>query len=309
MKELWAIAVSIWQLPLVHTSGGALTVGQIVLVILLLIGGIVVGRRIQAMLAKRLQKTHLQPDAAHALERIVFYTILIVVLMTALSLLHIPLTAFAFISGGVAIGVGFGAQNIINNFISGWILMSERPVRIGDFIEVGGSLGTVETIGNRSTRIRRVDGVHLLVPNSIMLEQTVVNWTLIDQNIRTSIRLGVAYGSDVKLVAKLIRQAIDEHSSILRTPPPVIVFDDFGDSALIFEAYFWCLATADRQLREIRSDLRFALNDAFAANGITIPFPQRDVHLSMAGGKRPDDLEVPAAAAGTPHIESRTEAE
>lgn len=299
MKELWAVIVSIWELPLVHTTGGgALTIGQVVLVILLLIGGIVVGRKVQGLLAKRLEKTHLQQDAAHALERIVFYTILIVVLMTALSLLHIPLTAFAFISGGIAIGVGFGAQNIINNFISGWILMSERPVRIGDFIEVSGSLGTVETIGNRSTRIRRVDGVHLLVPNSAMLEQTVVNWTLIDQNIRTSVRLGVAYGSDVKLVAKLIRQAIDEHPNILRTPPPIIVFDDFGDSALIFEGFFWCLATAERQLRQIRSDLRFTLTESFAANGITIPFPQRDVHLSMAGSQRFGEAEAQAEKSG-----------
>ena len=108
--------------------------------------------------------------------------------MTAMSLLRIPLTAFAFISGAVAIGVGFGAQNIINNFISSWILMSERPVRIGDFVEIDNSAGVVEMIGNRSTRIRRTDGVHMLVPNSQMLERIVVSWTLIDKSIRSMVR-------------------------------------------------------------------------------------------------------------------------
>jgi small-conductance mechanosensitive channel len=157
--------------------------------------------------------------------------------------------------------------------------MTERPVRMGDFIEIDGAHGTVETIGNRSTRIRRVDGVHLLVPNSTLLEQTVVNWTLVDNNVRTSVSVGVAYGSDVNLVAELIAKAAAEHPDILKEPPPVVVFDDFGDSALLFEVLFWSDAGAERGLRAIRSDLRFTLNAWFAEHNISIPFPQRDVHL------------------------------
>jgi small-conductance mechanosensitive channel len=193
--------------------------------------------------------------------------------------LNIPVAALAFISGAVAIGVGFGAQNIINNLISGWILMSERPVRIGDFVEIDNSRGTVESIGNRSTRIRRIDGVHLLVPNSQMLERVVVNWTLVDRNFRTSVRVGVVYGSDVRLVQRLLMQVAAEQKEVLKEPGPIVVFEDFGDNALIFDLFFWCEATGERELRLVRSDMRFRIDEYFNANGVVIAFPQRDVHL------------------------------
>jgi small-conductance mechanosensitive channel len=250
----------------------------------LLVLGVLVSRRIENLVSKRLELTALQPDAAQLLQRLLFYSLVGVLAITALGLLHIPLTAFAFISGAVAIGVGFGAQNIINNFISGWILMSERPVRIDDFVEIEGTSGTVETIGNRSTRIRRTDGVHMLVPNSRILENTVVNWTLIDNQVRTTVRVGVSYGSPARDVAQLIRQAVDEQSSVNREPEPVVVFDDFGDSALIFDAYFWCDVEGERALREIRSDIRFRITELFDENGIVIAFPQRDIHLDSPQG-------------------------
>jgi small-conductance mechanosensitive channel len=194
-------------------------------------------------------------------------------------MLRIPITALAFISGAVAIGVGFGAQNIINNLISGWILMSEQPVRIGDFVELDSHRGIVESIGNRSTRIKRTDGVHLLVPNSQMLESVVVNWTLIDRNFRTSVRVGVAYGSPVRLVEKFLLQAANEQPDALVEPSPVVIFEDFGDNALIFEVFFWCQGGGERELRVIRSDVRFRIEQYLGANDIVIAFPQRDVHL------------------------------
>ncbi len=218
-----------------------------------------------------------------------FFTIVILVALTALSLLGIPLTAFAFATGAIAIGIGFGAQNIINNFISGWILMAERPIRIGDFIEIDGTNGVVELIGNRSTRIRRTDGVHLLVPNSRLLEQTVVNWTLVDREIRTMVRVGVAYGSPVRQVADLIRQAVEAQPEIKANPPLSVIFEDFGDSALVFDVYFWCDVGGEKLLREIRSEIRFRLTELFAENGITIAFPQRDIHVDSL---RPLDIRL-----------------
>jgi small-conductance mechanosensitive channel len=212
----------------------------------------------------------------------VYWLILVLVFLTALSLLNIPLTAFAFITGAVAIGVGFGAQNILNNFISGWILMTEKPIRIDDFIEIEGMHGLVERIGNRSTRIRRVDGVHMLVPNSSLLEQTVINWTLIDQSIRSSVRVGVAYGSPVRKVQELVRQAVVEQDASKNQPAPVIVFEDFADSALIFDAYFWCDVAGERELRAVRSDIRFRIVELFEENDVVISFPQRDVHIDAA---------------------------
>ncbi|HEY5665164.1 MAG TPA: mechanosensitive ion channel domain-containing protein [Gammaproteobacteria bacterium] len=277
---MWDRVLTIWNYPLVTLSDGAvISVSQIVLVLVILAVGVIVSRWIERLVGRRLRQTQLQADAAQLIQRLLFYSLIVVLIVTSLGLLHVPLTAFAFISGAVAIGVGFGAQNIINNFISGWILMSERPVRIGDFVELEGTSGTVEVIGNRSTRIRRVDGVHMLVPNSRILENTVVNWTLIDRLARSIVRVGVVYGAPVRKVEELIYQAIDEHESIMKDPPPRVIFDDFGDNALIFDAYFWCEVGGERELRRVRSDIRFRIWELFDENNIVIAFPQRDVHI------------------------------
>jgi small-conductance mechanosensitive channel len=289
---MWERLRDIWAFPLIKIgTGGAIEVGQLVLVLLLLVVGYFSSRLVERLIMRRLGSTHLKPDAVYALQRISFYVLLLIVAMTAMSLLRIPLTAFAFVSGAIAIGVGFGAQNIINNFISGWILMWEQPVRIDDFVEIDNSSGVVERIGNRSTRIRRVDGVHMLVPNSHMLERTVVNWTLIDRRIRSVVRVGVAYGSPTSKVAELIRQAIEGVPDVLKDPDPVIVFEDFGDNALVFEAYFWADLSNQRQQRQIRSDVRFRIDELFQENGIVIAFPQRDVHLA---GVSPLDVRLVA---------------
>jgi small-conductance mechanosensitive channel len=301
---MWDQVIRIWNYPLITLADGAvIAVDQIVLVVILLTLGILASRWIERAVGRRLRKAQMQPDAVLAVRRVLFYTLIVIVAITALGLLHVPLTAFAFVSGAVAIGVGFGAQNVVSNFISGWILMSERPVRIGDFVEVEGSQGSIEVVGNRSTRIRRVDGVHMLVPNSQMLERTVINWTLVDKQIRTTVRVGVAYGSPVREVERLIYEAAREHDSIKKSPVPVVIFEDFGDSALIFDLFFWCDVSGERQLREVRSDIRFRLCELFAEHGITIAFPQTDIHLDT---QRPLQIELidktsaPAVAADRP---------
>ena len=269
----------IWNFVLVTLPGGDhLTVGKIIAVIILVIGGYLVSRFLGHVLAQRLSRT-LSPDVAYMIKRVTFFTLLVFVILTALHVLGVPLTAFAFATGAIAIGVGFGAQNIINNFISGWILMAERPIRIDDFVEIDGTMGVVELIGTRSTRVRRTDGVHMLVPNSRLLEQTVINWTLIDNEIRSTVRVGVAYGSPVETVAQLLLDAVIEQEEVKEKPAPKVVFEDFGDNSLVFDTYFWCDVGGERLLREIRSDIRFRISERFAANGIEIAFPQRDVHL------------------------------
>jgi len=260
-------------------SGQSITVGQVLSVISLLLVGYYGSRLVGFILGRRLEKTDLRPDVVHIFKRVAFFTILILVFITALGLLGIPLTAFAFATGALAIGIGFGAQNIINNFISGWILMAERPIRIDDFIEIDAWQGTVESVGNRSTRIRRTDGVHLLVPNSQLLERTVVNWTLVDQLIRTTVRVGVEYGSPVRRVSELIMEAVTRQAQVRTSPSPSVVFEDFGDNSLVFDTHFWCDVTGEKLLREIRSDIRFRICELFEANNIVVAFPQRDVHL------------------------------
>ncbi len=279
----WERLQSFWNYPLLKlSSGDSLQTSQLVLVLIVLIAGYFVSKLIEQAIQRRLAGTSVTQDAAYAMQRISFYTLIVIVVMTALNLLNIPLTAFAFVSGAIAIGIGFGAQNIINNFISGWILMLERPVRINDLIELDDNKGVVERIGNRSTRIRRVDGVHILIPNSQLLERKVVNWTLVDYNIRSTVRVGVAYGSPVDLVAKLLDQALREHPEVLDEPPPLVIFEDFADSALIFETYFWAKINSEKDLRILRSDLRFRIDALFREHGIVIAFPQRDVHLNTS---------------------------
>lgn len=271
---------TIWNYPLFHVGDGPeVLVRQLALVLVVLLVGYVLSKLVERMIRRRLAKTDLRADAAFMLQRIIYYVLLVVLAMMALSLLNVPLTAFAFVSGAVAIGVGFGAQNVVNNFISGWILLFEKPVRIDDFIEVDSYIGTVERIGNRSTRIRRPDGVRLLIPNSKMLEHIVVNWTLIDQKIRTVVRVGVAYGSPTKRVAELIEQAVNEQPETQSEPAPMIILEDFADNAVLFEALFWCQIGGKRELRQIRSAVRFRIEELFAENDIVIAFPQRDVHL------------------------------
>ena len=255
------------------------TLGQLLIIPVVLIVGYLLISWLSGFISRRLAAHDMQPDIVHLIQRIFYIVALIVLAITTLDLLNVPLTAFAFVSGAIAIGVGFGAQNIINNFISGWILMWERPIRIGDFLEIGTAYGTVESINTRSTLIRRTDGVHMLIPNSALLENTVINWTLVDHLARTRIRVGVAYGSPVRRVKELIQQAAQEHKGVLEDPLPLVVFDDFGDSALIFDLYFWVNAEGERDLRVIRSDIRFRIVELFEAENITIAFPQQDVHL------------------------------
>ncbi|HSM69152.1 MAG TPA: mechanosensitive ion channel domain-containing protein, partial [Xanthomonadales bacterium] len=250
-----------------------------VMVILVFILGLTLSAWFSRMIGKRLIKTSMAPDNATILQKLTFIFLAILTALVTLAMLNVPITALTFISGALAVGIGFGAQNIINNFISGWILMSERPVRIGDFIEIEDSRGMVEKIGNRSTRVRRIDGVHIMVPNSLLLERSVINWTLVDRNIRTSVTVGVAYGSPVREVEKLIYQALEENKDVLKEPAPAVVFSDFGDNALIFEILFWLVVSGEKELRVVRSDLRFRIDELFREHDITIAFPQRDLHI------------------------------
>ena len=270
----------IWNTTLITTkSGFFISVEGIMLVLVSMLGGYLLSRLTEFFLARRLANSKIQPDVIHIIKRVSFYLILVLVALTILSVLGIPITAFAFATGAIAIGVGFGAQNIINNFISGWILIAERPIRINDFIEIDGNMGTVSEVNARSTLIHRTDGVHMLVPNSTLLETTVINWTLLDRNIRTSLRIGVAYGSNPMQVVELMKEAVSGVAEVLDTPPPEYVFEDFGDSALIFDVYFWSHVMGAKTLRSIRSDIRFRISEIFAANDVVIAFPQMDIHL------------------------------
>lgn len=267
------------SLEVITFSEQPITLGELFLIPLLLVIGIYLTKWAIKLITNRLTTKKTDPNIIHFLQRVLYIIAIVIIVITILDLINVPLTAFAFLSGAIAIGFGFGAQNIINNFISGWILMWERPIRIGDFLEIEETKGIVEEINTRSTRIRRVDGVHLLIPNSKLLENTVVNWTLVDRLVRTSVKVGVAYGSPAKKVAALIMQATEEQTQVLKDPQPLVTFEDFGDNSLAFEVTYWIHSNVEGGLRITRSNIRFRIDELFEEHNIIIAFPQRDVHL------------------------------
>lgn len=274
--------IAILEMTLFTFNERPITVWAVLMIPTWIILSLWLSRVVIKTISSRLAKAGKDPNLIHLVERILFVLSLAVIFLTSLSMINIPITAFAFLSGAIAIGFGFGAQNIINNFISGWILIGEKPIRLGDFLEIDGAKGTVEQINTRSTRIRRVDGVHMLIPNSKLLENTVVNWTLRDKLVRGSVSVGVAYGSDVKLVAKLMQEISAKQEQVLPSPAAEVFFQDFGDNALVFESYFWINSKADGGIRKVSSLIRFEIDEVFKQHGIEIAFPQRDVHLDGA---------------------------
>lgn len=220
--------------------------------------------------------------------------VLMLALLT-LNLARIPLTIFAFAGGALAIGIGFGAQTLIKNLISGMIVLIERQIKVGDIVEVEGVTGTVTEVNIRSSTVRGFDGVESMIPNAMLLEQRVTNWTLSNSQLRRVVRVGVAYGSPVGEVAKLLADCADRHGVILKDPAPRVIFEDFGDNSLVFAVYFWINLTGDTNTMQVMSDLRFMIEKQLGEAGVVIAYPQRDVHLAAS---RPLQVEVitPGAA-------------
>ena len=279
IKQTIAQIQEILAYKLVTVSDQPITLGDILFIPVLIFIGLLLTKWLTSFVHKRLTAKNTDPNVIHLVQRILYVISISMIIISILDFMNVPIAAFAFLSGAIAIGFGFGAQNIINNFISGWILMWERPIRIGDFLEVEDTKGMVEEINTRSTRIKRIDGVHLLIPNSKLLENTVVNWTLVDQFVRCSVTVGVAYGSPARKVADLIMQATTDQAETLEQPKPVVTFDDFGDNALMFQVTFWISSQAESGLRVAKSNVRFRLEELFEENDIVVAYPQRDIHL------------------------------
>lgn len=282
--------LAVWRFELFSIDEHPVRVNQFVMAILAFFVGLVVLGQVVRIFRKRvLPKTTLKPNEAATAAKLLYYFGVVLILMLSLRIIHIPLTAFAFVGGALAIGVGFGAQNLINNFISGFILMAERPIRVGDVIDIEGTFATVEDIGPRSTRIRTGDNIHVLVPNSSFLEKNIVNWTLSDKMVRAHIAVGVAYGSPVRKVEELLLQAVGEDEKVLKHPKPLVLFKDFGDNALLFHLYFWVSMESLVERLIIESNVRFRIDDLFRESGIVIAFPQRDVHFDA---QKPLELRI-----------------
>lgn len=274
------------------------TFGKGVLALVVLSVGLVVASwvgRLSGMLLAPVYRRHWGNRLI--LEKLIRAGTVLLAIIIALVTVKIPLAVFAFLGGALAIGVGFGAQNLINNFISGFILLAERPIRPGDIIEIENIRCRVETIGERCTRVRRFDGSEILIPNSQLLEQSVTNMTHSDERMRASIKVGVAYGSPTHKVQEVLTQIAEEHPLVLVEPRPMVIFESLGDNALNFVLFFWVDLPAQPDWRMVASDLLHRICERMAEEKIEIAFPQRDVHLQAT---RPIPVEVihPAGAPG-----------
>ena len=303
---VWAVAVhwakSIWNFELfavedtvevggqkITTSRGV-TVGKSVGALLLFVVGYWLATRLARYFERLLiGRFSVDPAQARTVRRWVLAFSAFVLLALTLNLARIPLTVFAFLGGALAIGVGFGTQTIIRNFISGLIVLMERQVQVGDIVDVDGVTGTVTEVNLRSSTLMGFDGVEAIIPNSSLLENKVTNWTHTDKRVRRDIKVGVAYGSPVRRVAELLLDCMQRHGQVLKDPEPRVLFDDFGDSALVFSMQFWLEMKPGASSVVVMSDLRFMVYKALDEAGIAIPFPQRDVHLDAS---RPLQVEL-----------------
>ncbi len=278
----WRGLVSIWNTELASIDERPITVGKVVVGILLLFVGLFAARFISWILGNRmLTRLGLNEGAVAALKSLTFYSLVVVFSLLALRFANVPLTIFTLLGGALAIGIGFGSQAIINNFISGLILLAERPIQVGDLVKIDDLIGTVTHIGARSTRIRTGDNLDIIVPNSKFLETNVHNFTLGDDKFRAHIRVGIAYGSPTRDATRMLIRAAEEHGQILANPKPFVWFRDFGDNSLILELHVWIkVRTLGERLR-IESDLRYRIDQLFREAGIVIAFPQRDLHLDF----------------------------
>lgn len=269
-----------WNYEIASVDDRPITVSKVIRGIILLLVGFLLARFFSRVLGRRvLPRFGMNPGASTALQTISFYMMLTVCGFFALEMINLPVTVFAFMGGAIAIGVGFGSQNVLNNFISGLILLAERPIRVGDLVDIDGLNGNIEHIGARSTRVRTGSNLEIIVPNSKFLENNVTNWTLSNTKHRTMVSVGVAYGSPTREVNRLICQAVMENEAVLKDPQPIILFKEFGDNALLFEVHFWIHMRTIMQAETVASDVRHAIDDLFDQAKITIAFPQRDVHL------------------------------
>jgi len=252
---------------------------QIFLLVALLVAVFWFSSRTKRFLFNRLlAQSGLDRSVQYAIAQIVSNIVLVLGIFIVLENAGIHLAALAVFAGAVGVGVGFGLQNIASNFISGLVILTERPITIGDRVEVAGIAGQVEHIRARSTVIRTNDNIMMIVPNTKFIDSPVTNWTYGDLRVRFRVPVGVAYGSDIAKVCDLLVTVADENPQTLKEPAPTVFLDQFGENSIDFKLVVWSSEMSARPSR-YRSDLNFAIAQKFLEAGIEFPFPQRDLHI------------------------------
>ena len=265
-----------WTAPLPAIN---LSLVQIFLLVALLVAVFWFSSGTKRFLFNRLlAQSGLDRSLQYAIAQVVSNIVLVVGIFIVLENTGIHLAALAVFAGAVGVGVGFGLQNVASNFISGLVILAERPITIGDRVEVAGIAGQVEHIRARSTVIRTNDNIMMIVPNTKFIDSPVTNWTYGDRRVRFRIPVGVAYGSDVPTVRDALLCVANKNPHTLKEPAPDVFLEQFGDNSIDFKLMVWSSEMSDRPSR-YRSELNFAIAEKFRELGIEFPFPQRDLHI------------------------------
>jgi len=289
LQGLWAILTASATIGSVSIS-----LGDIIGFVLAIFGGLYVSRFLRFVLnVEVFPRVTLPRGVPATIVMLLNYTVLGLAFVLAVAAAGIDLTKFALIAGALSVGIGFGLQNVVNNFVSGLILAFERPVQAGDAVQVGDIWGEVRRIGVRSSTVRTWSGAEVIVPNADLISNQVTNWTLSDRQRRMEIPIGVAYGTNPHQVIELATGCAKNHPQVLSSPEPRTIFTGFGESSLDFELRAWT-EEFDNYLAT-KSDLLLAVHDALYAAGIEIPFPQRDLHLRTVDGEAASRLTGRAA--------------
>lgn len=278
------------EFKLLQVAGISLTLGGILLAVLVALGVWLVSRLVKRALRRYAQRNPgVNQAALYTIARVVNYLLVVLGVMWGLDAIGIPLGKLGLFAGAIGVGLGFGLQAIFSNFISGLILLFDRSLKVGDFVELaGGARGEVKDIKIRATRIATNDNIDVLVPNAEFITGHVVNWTHRDVSRRMHIPFGVAYGTDKELVRKAALEAAESLSFTLtgndeRAPQVWLV--GFGDSALNFELVVWLTPAATKRPGAVQAAYNWALHTALEKHGIEIPFPQRDLHVRSLFGR------------------------
>jgi len=278
LKQWWAEVQKVlnYQIELGDTH---LTLSSLLKLIVIVVLVFLVEKRLRRLLKGRvLTRTRLPSDLQYTISRFAGYCFIAIGLFFAVKVIRLDLSPLAVIIGALSVGIGFGLQNMVSNFVSGLIILAERPIAIGHRVEVGGVAGQVTRINLRSTTVVTNDNISIIVPNSDFVTHPVTNWSYGDPKVRMRLPVGVAYGSDVEKLRRVLLEVAAENQSVLKEPLPNVRFLGFGDSSLDFELAVWTISMAHRPTR-FRSDLYFAIERKLRENQIEIPFPQRDLHL------------------------------
>jgi small-conductance mechanosensitive channel len=279
MKDIVTNIKEFLNIPITQVGSTELTLWSVVYFIILVFLLFYLTAKVKKWVVyKVLAKSKIDLGVRIAVGTILRYVVLVIGFIIVLQTIGLDLSAVTVLAGALGVGIGFGLQNITNNFVSGIIILFERPIKVGDRIEVGEVSGDVISISMRSTTIVTNDNISIIVPNSDFISSKVINWSHNDRNIRFNITVGVSYNEDPEQIKKILLEVAEENKGILKKPEPDVLFHEYGDSALIFILRVWTGEFISRP-DVLKSQIYYAAFKKFKEHNIEIPFPQRDLHI------------------------------